>query len=281
VEHFIETNGIQLHYLDRPGDGTPILLMPGLTANCRTFDGVAGAGLTPQRRLLTPDLRGRGASDKPDTGYTMADHAADVIGMLDRLGIERAVIGGHSFGGLLSFYIAATYPERVERLVVIDAAIAVAVPQTRELIKPSLDRLGKVYPSFTEYMALIKAAPYFHGWKWDPQIESYYQADVQVNPDGSVQARAHPEHIAAAIEGIIAEPWRDHLDRINLPVLLLHALEPYGPPGAPPIVNQAQADETRNLLHDCRYVQVPGNHFTMLYGRGAYAIAAAIIDFVL
>ena len=127
---FVETNGIKLHYLDYPGDGPAVVLAHGLTANCRSFDVVAGH-LAPRLRVIAPDLRGRGASDKPATGYTMADHAADVLGLLDALGLERVVMGGHSFGGLLSLYIAANHPERVERVLILDAALSAASERTR------------------------------------------------------------------------------------------------------------------------------------------------------
>lgn len=279
MDSFVATNNITLHYLDHAGDGPTLVLAPGITANAHAFDAIVQA-LSGQMRVLALDLRGRGESTAPPTGYTMADHAADVIGMLDVLGLERVVMGGHSFGGFLSLYLAATAPERVERLVVIDAAIGVAVPRTRELIQPALNRLGQTYPSFDDYLALIKAAPYYHGWPWDPAVESYYRADVQTAADGSVRARSQPEHIGAAMDGVIAEPWRDHLARITQPVLLLHAPGAYGPPGAPPIVSAEQAAETVALLPDCRYVHVPGNHQTMLYGAGATAIADAISAFV-
>jgi pimeloyl-ACP methyl ester carboxylesterase len=276
---FVPTNGIQLHYLDHAGVGPTLVLAPGITANAHAFDAIV-ARLAGKVRVLALDLRGRGLSDAPAAGYTMADHAADVLGLLDALGLDRVVLGGHSFGGFLALYLAAHAPERFERLVIMDAAIGVAVPRTRELIQPSLDRLGQTYPSFAAYLDLIKAMPFYAGWPWDPAVESYYQADVQVLDDGSVRARSRPEHIAAAMDGVVAEPWREHLARITQPALLLHAPGPYGPPGAPPIVTAAQAREMIDLLPDCRYVPVPGNHQTMLYSSGATAIAEAILAFV-
>lgn len=280
MSSFIATNTIRLHYLDHAGSGPTLVLAPGITANAHAFDAIVQA-LSGRMRVLALDLRGRGLSDAPDVGYTMADHAADVLGMLDALGLERVVMGGHSFGGFLSLYLAAQAPERVEKAIVLDAAIGVATPRTRELIQPSLNRLGQQYPSFAAYLDLIKAAPYLHGWPWDPAIESYYRADVQTASDGSVRSRSQPEHIGAAMDGVIAEPWRDHLARIVQPVLLVNAPGPYGPPGAPPIVSADQAAETAALLPDCRLVTVPGNHQTMLYGAGAAAIADAISAFML
>jgi pimeloyl-ACP methyl ester carboxylesterase len=76
---FVHTNRIRLHVLEHPGNGPTVVLLHGLTANAHVFDGLAVAGLAPRYRLLAPDLRGRGLSDKLPTGFTMADHAADAL----------------------------------------------------------------------------------------------------------------------------------------------------------------------------------------------------------
>jgi pimeloyl-ACP methyl ester carboxylesterase len=286
VDEFIQVNDLRLHYIDyspdqkatRPGASSTLILLPGLTANANCFDGLIQAGLGSGRRVLALDLRGRGLSDKPVTGYSMADHARDVIAMLDALGIERAVIIGHSFGGLLTFYLGAKFPERVSKLVVIDAAVKLVNEQTLELIKPSLDRLGQQTPSWDKYLEAIKLAPYFDGW-WDPAIESYFRADVQVNEDGSVQPRSRPENIAEVIDRMRYEDWDRHLAAIRLPVLLLCAHGGYGRAGAPPIVSPLQARATAEALANCRCVEAPGNHFTMLYGAGARRIVQSILEF--
>jgi pimeloyl-ACP methyl ester carboxylesterase len=176
-------------------------------------------------------------------------------------------------------YIAAHYPERVERIVILDSGSAMASERTRDQIKTALDRLGQVWPSWDDYLAAIKQAPYYSGW-WDPAIEEYYRADVRTHPDGGVQPRSRPESIAAAMDGLLAEPWPAHAAAIRQPALLLHAPEPYGPPGAAPILALDAAQETATAIAGCRYVQVPGNHMTMLFGAGAREAAGAITSFV-
>lgn len=279
MDHFAKTNNIQLHYLEHPGGVPPIVLLPGLTANAHVFDGLIEAGLSPRFCVLALDLRGRGLSDAPATGYTMANHAADVIGLLDALDLPQVVLVGHSFGGMLSLYIAAHYPERVAHIVVMDAGIALAYPQTRDQIKPSLDRLGRVFLCWEDYLEMIKDAPYLDGW-WEPTIESYFQADIRINSDNSVQTRSRPDTIAAAMEGILAEPWTSHLASVRHRVVLINAIGPYGPPGAPPILSAEAAQETVTLLNHGRYVLVSGNHITMLYGEGAKQIVEVITSFV-
>lgn len=276
--HWAATNGIRLHYLHYAGAEPPLVLLPGLTANAHVFDGLLAAGLRQRFRVLALDLRGRGLSDKPARGYRMADHAADVVGLLDALGMEQVVLGGHSFGGFLGFYIAAHYPARVSKLVILDAARAVH-PRTRELLQTTLERLGMTVPSWDAYLQAVKAAPFLHGW-WDAQLEAYYRADVETLPDGRVRARSPRAAIAQALDAVLNEDWSAHLERVTQPTLLCNASEPYGGPHDPPLVPPAEARATAAMLPQCRYVEVPGNHVTMLYGSGARVIVAQIASFV-
>jgi pimeloyl-ACP methyl ester carboxylesterase len=274
---FIDVNGIRLHYLDHGGEGPVLVMTHGLTANAHSFDGLANA-FDGEVRLVAVDLRGRGLSDKPDTGYSMEDHAADVLGLLDHLKIDRAFLGGHSFGGLLTYHIAAHHPDRVRRCVVMDAPIDIG-EATLEQIKPALDRLGRVLPSWPAYLAAIKEQPYYDGW-WDPQIESYYRADVQENDDGTVQSRSSPDHIRQSVEGTMGVPWSEYLDRIEVPLLLIRATRPYGPPGYPPLLSADQARTVLAVLSAGRLIEIDGNHMTFLFGEEIKKAGRAIVEFL-
>ena len=150
----------------------------------------------------------------------MEDHARDVIGLLDALGLDRVVMGGHSFGGLLTYWLAANHPERVERCVVLDAPASVN-PTMMEQIQPSLDRLGQVYASWDEYLALVRAMPYFAEGGWDADVESYFRADVRVRARrdgaGALPSRAHPR----GGRGRVDVDWPALAARVTQPTLLL------------------------------------------------------------
>src|SRR5436190_19786341 len=75
-------------------------------------DAIAG-----RLQLVAPDARGHGESGRPADGYAPADFAADALAILDRFGIDRALVVGHSMGGLHSINLAARHPERVQALV--------------------------------------------------------------------------------------------------------------------------------------------------------------------
>lgn len=277
-DRYASVRGIQMHYLDYPGPEPAIVLLHGLSANANEFGGLLSEGLAESHRVIAPDLRGRGRTGKPATGYAMADHAADVIALLDHLGLDRVVMGGHSFGALLAIFIAANYPDRVKRVIVIDAAI-VFHPDTEELLKPSLARLERILPSANAYIEEMKGAAYVAG-AWDASIEGYFRAELQLNPDGTAQALTSANAVEQALRGVGTEDWASLVARVSHPVLLLNASEGYGLPGSPPLVPPEHARTTAHLFPNCKYVAVPGNHLTMVFGKNAAVVRREIESFL-
>jgi len=272
---FVYANAVRLHYLEFEGEQPTILLMHGLTANAHAFDGLIHAGLSPAFNVLSVDLRGRGESDQPEKDYTMATHAKDIIGLLDLLKIRSAVIGGHSFGALLTFFLAANYPERVEQMILMDAAARMH-PNTKEMLAPALGRLNRKFSSFDEYIDKVKAAPYMQFW--DEQMLSYYRADVKEATDKGVHCIPQLEKMVMAVNGGLGEPWIDYIQAINKPALLINGPENYTMDA--PLLPEENARETVAMMKNCQYVKVPGNHQTMLYGEGAKAIVHSIKSFL-
>jgi pimeloyl-ACP methyl ester carboxylesterase len=110
-----------LVYWTWPGADPPTLLLHGIGNYGRYWDLFADA-IAGRLRLIAPDARGHGESERPTDGYAPADFAADALAVLDRLDIGRAVVVGHSMGGLHSINLAARHPERVLALVIVDAS---------------------------------------------------------------------------------------------------------------------------------------------------------------
>jgi pimeloyl-ACP methyl ester carboxylesterase len=116
----LTVNGVRLHY-QQAGFGPDVVLVHGVTGDLSIwFLCQAIQTLSRTHRVTAFDLRGHGYSDAPSSGYTSADHAADVLALMDRLGAERAHLVGHSFGGVIVLHVAALAPERVESLVLSD-----------------------------------------------------------------------------------------------------------------------------------------------------------------
>ena len=122
-EHRIHGHGIDLHVVTAgPASGRPVILLHGFPDFWygwrHQIDALAAAGL----RLIIPDQRGYGWSDKPARvgAYDISELSGDVLELMDAMKLERASLVGHDFGGGVAWWIAANHPQRVDRLVVLN-----------------------------------------------------------------------------------------------------------------------------------------------------------------
>lgn len=109
---------IALH-VSELGDGPPTLMIHGWPQHAGCWRHVAPL-LADDLSLICPDLRGFGASDAPGRGYDPATFAADMVALLDALGIERVNVIGHDWGGAAAFELALRHPARVDRMLVLN-----------------------------------------------------------------------------------------------------------------------------------------------------------------
>jgi pimeloyl-ACP methyl ester carboxylesterase len=116
----LERNEVSLYY-ESNGRGPALLLTHGFAGSSLMWRGQVGT-LSKAHELITWDLRGHGRSDCPEDpcAYALDETLSDMKALLDALGHERAIIGGHSLGGYLSLAFYMKYPERVRGLLIID-----------------------------------------------------------------------------------------------------------------------------------------------------------------
>jgi len=114
-----KTNGISVHYVRTGGDKPPVVLLHGLIANGVCWTPLARA-LEADYDLVMPDARGHGRSDAPAQAYRYDDLAADVMGFIDALKLDRPVLIGHSMGGMTAALVANRHPQRLRGLVLVD-----------------------------------------------------------------------------------------------------------------------------------------------------------------
>ena len=119
-------SGVTLHY-QQTGDGPDVVMIHGLTGNLAVWHLHIIPVLWDHFRITTYDLRGHGYSEVTPSGYSADDMADDLLDLLDELGIERPALVGHSFGADVALYFARKYPQRVERVVGIEAALAAMI----------------------------------------------------------------------------------------------------------------------------------------------------------
>ena len=173
-------NGIQIDYTDSGGDGPVVVFSHGFLMDRTMFDQQVTA-LAPQYRVITWDQRGHGGTRAAGT-FTYWDSAADVLALLDHLGVQRAVLAGMSQGGFVSLRAALTAPDRVRALVLIDSQAG----QEDPAVAPGYEQLHQTWRDHgpgpvQEMVASIILGPgQWDGWyaKWNEQCAQWAPDDL-------------------------------------------------------------------------------------------------------
>jgi pimeloyl-ACP methyl ester carboxylesterase len=257
-------DGVKIQVAVWEGKGKPILCVHGLTANCRCWD-VLASSLAPQHKVIAMDLRGRGLSDGPPSGYSVENHCRDILALMDDQGLERPVLMGHSLGAFISLVFAARYSQRVDRVILVDGGGKLSEAQMTKVfagIKPSLDRLGKVFPDFESYVALLKQAPFLQ--PWNSFFETYFRYEVE-DVEGGVRSRVHPKHIEEEAGNLKKMDSSQFYKKVMTPTLILRATK--GMLAEDDLV--LPADVAEGMVREmpkARKVDVEGtNHYSILF----------------
>jgi pimeloyl-ACP methyl ester carboxylesterase len=120
IERRLRANGLTFNVAEA-GSGPPVLLLHGFPDSWRLWRHQIPVLAEAGHRVIAPDLRGFGETERPAEveGYRMRSLVADVVGLLDALGVERVAVVGHDWGAGLAWALARYLPERVERLVAV------------------------------------------------------------------------------------------------------------------------------------------------------------------
>ena len=140
----LTVNSLRLHCLEWGLPGRPgLLLLHGGAAHAHWFDAVAPA-FAGRFHVVALDQRGHGQSQSPEPpAYGTEDFAQDLIGLMDNLGWSRITLLGHSMGGHNAMCFAAWYPDRIERLVIVDSRPAVPAEGLAEMRRRGSRPLGR------------------------------------------------------------------------------------------------------------------------------------------
>ena len=268
-----------------PAGGPVVIALHGITAHGRSFRALAAA--LPDRRVLAPDLRGRGGSREITGPFSMAAHADDVARIAEVAGVDDAIVVGHSMGGFAAAVAAHRHPSIVSRLVLVDGGLPLELPEpllalpTEDLIAavigPALARLRMTFTSHDEYRAMWRDHPALAG-DWNPIIERYVDEDLVGEP---------PELRPGAVEEAVlrdgeSELVHDDVERalaaLAVPTTVVAASYGLLAADAPPLYADEQlesfaADHAGVTVTRVRDV----NHYTVLLtDRGVGAVAEAV-----
>ncbi len=276
TSHLVHANGINIHYIRYENPGKPtLLLLHGLTANCRAFEGLVSHGLGKHFDLISVDMRGRGLSSHPVYGYTIKSHAKDIIELLKLLHIDQVTLVGHSYGGFLSSYLCYYYPTHVNKVIFLDSAPEMH-PRTSEMLQTAMGRLDKIYPSKQDYFEAIRKAPYINFW--DEDMEAYFEADIKTLPDGTVTPRTDLAQIIQVALDVGISPIGKYFKHLRHEALLICAMDNYNL--GEPILPGYLAEKAVSNMRNAKVEYVDGNHHTMVYGNHAKQVVKMINAFL-
>jgi lipase len=276
----------------RSGSGEdPAICLHGITAQHRTFN-AAARYLASSRSLVGVDLRGRGDSEKPESGYGLEAHARDVIRVLDHLGLEDAVIVGHSMGGFVALQTAVSFPSRVRALVLLDSGWPRVEAAPEEMSEEQKQEAGAIEEGLERAfrrldMTFESPEDYLNFWfpnqnlrleDLPPDLADYYLYDLaQVEGGYSPKAsRAAAEEDSSSVSS--DAPTLEELRGVGCPVALVRASEGFFP-GADPLVSDDIRDAMAGALDLRSDTVVDGaNHYTMLWPEYTRVWADKVFD---
>lgn len=219
--------GVSLHVRHREGSGRPFLLVHGLSSNARLWDEVAAALSDAGHPAWAVDLRSHGESTPTATGHDTASAAADLAVVIGRLGLERPIVVGQSWGGNVVVRLAAKHPELVSAVGLVDggwgdlsAGFRTWEECERKLRPPNMD--GMTAAALRRWLA-------DHHSDWSETAVAATLANFRIRPDGTLERRLPVEHHMRILRSMWDDPPAPYLPLITVPVLLLPAAGPDEP----------------------------------------------------
>jgi pimeloyl-ACP methyl ester carboxylesterase len=274
----LSVEGGALHVGVWPGDdGAPtVLAAHGITANHLSYAAIARR-LGDDVTLVAPDLRGRGRSNAITGPFGITVHADDLVRVLDHLGLDRAVVVGHSMGAWVAATTATRHPDRVAAVVLIDGGyplVANASGDTADIsiddvlaavLGPALARLSMTFPDRAAYLDFWREHPAVGGAYWDDDIVAYVDHDLVGEPP-SLRSSVNGDAIRAdATEQLTVHAVGDAAAHLTCPTFRLFAAR--GLLDGDPLYPDAPRDE----------VVADTNHYTIAFD-GPHGGAAVVAD---
>jgi parallel beta-helix repeat protein len=223
---FVDAEGARIHFLDHGGTGPPLVFLPGLGHNAHLFDDFAPR-FTNAHRLVAITRRGHAPSTGSDADFDLDTLIRDILTVLDTLGIERAAFVGHSYGGFEMTRLAGDFPERVDRLIYLDAAHDYVA-----FLDPVFDRCPPPPPMTAadsaswETVAAFQSSQTRFAWS-ESVVRSYYTFGA----DGRLQAGVVDPAFAGRLISVEESP---RYDRVEAPALAIYHVPavPWSEPSA-------------------------------------------------
>lgn len=240
----IVANGIKIHYYRTGGNKPAVVLSHGATDDGLCWTRVTRA-LEADYDVIMPDARGHGLSDAPATGYSSADHAADLAGVIKGLGLDRPAVGGHSMGAATTLRLIADYPDLARCAILEDPPIWLG--ESRPATPGREDPRASIRQTVEEARTASKDVVIAHGREAFP-----LWSEEEFGPWSNAK-----QHVSSAVLDALGvarfNDWQQNLQRVTCPVLLVTS-----DPERGGIVTPEAADAAAKLAPSLRVARLTG-----------------------
>jgi non-heme chloroperoxidase len=279
---FVHANGIRLQYLDWGGDGPALIFLAGLGCSAHIYAKFAPR-FTPRFHVIGMTRRGHGDSDYPETGYDVDTLSEDLLQFMDALHIDRAILAGHSMANVELSHFAALHPERVLKLVFLDASY----DRTTDLFKSMMEKnplrtikipgLNDDHYSMEDYAASVQRWYPALAAIWSEMMDEHLRHSVKTGPDGKIVDKMS-DAIGAALNETLTG-YKPEDSKIQAPVLSFLVIKGgkfYLSPDymteeqkaqvieyfetVRPVYEQETAEQLKRDLPQARIVMIPNGH---------------------
>jgi len=224
---FVKVNGVRLHYLDWGGNGTVLLFLTALGCSAHIYKKFAPR-FVDNFRVIALTRRGHGDSDCPETGYDPDTLTEDVRHFLDALEIAQVILVGHSMSNVELCHFTASYPERVLKLVFLEAAYDRTLPGYKAIMEMNPLRniqppgANEDYYTIEDYIAARKRGSPALAVIWDKLMDEEILHSITLSPEGKVV-----EKMSATIGKALNDTLTSYTpedSQIHVPVLSIYTI---------------------------------------------------------
>jgi pimeloyl-ACP methyl ester carboxylesterase len=206
---FVHVNGIRLHYLDWGGSGPTIIFLTGMGSSAYIYNKFAPC-FTDKFHVLALTRRGHGDSDYPETGYDADTLVEDIRQFMDAVHVDKTILAGHSLAGVELTHFAATHPNRVEKVIYLDALDDRRKEHTINDQNPlrhvQIKKEASTSPhTFEEYIASVKRDIPAFAEIWSDLWDEEYAHCVKINNEGVYIDRMPPSIEQQIIKNLIED----------------------------------------------------------------------------
>ena len=275
---------LTVHELATASSTAPVVLaLHSISSNALAWVPVARA-LGPDARVLAPDMRGRAESARlRSTG--LADHVDDVVRVLGHLALDEVVLVGHSMGAFAAALTAATHPDRVRAVALVDGGLGLTDTGSFEVddvlhsvIGPAMDRLSMTFDDAAAYLAHWRAHPAMGPLLESPasgDLTAYLLHDLAGEP-GRMRSTSSLECVRADWADLMSDPATlAAVHTLQCPGHLLWAAR--GPLAQPTGLYDAARIAAARLPDDVRTTRLDSDHYGALLDAGSVATVAAAV----